>query len=147
MNTTVAAIHAQVSVPTIRAWCRTGVITAAKTAGRWIIDTASLAHRIAIGAMRARKAKPMALAPLTRAEFEQEAAKLGIRSTFKDTRCHGEYLAYQATGAPYDDTPYQWLLIRRGATLAAEHFTPQVRTTHSHECLTCGLDTRTCDCR
>ncbi|MFD1309824.1 helix-turn-helix domain-containing protein, partial [Streptomyces kaempferi] len=55
MNTTAAALQAQVSVPTIRTWCRNGVIAAAKQAGRWIIDAASLAARIAIGARRARK--------------------------------------------------------------------------------------------
>jgi len=59
MNTTTAATEARVTVATIRTWCRNGVITATKQAGRWIIDTASLAARIAIGAMRARKAKPM----------------------------------------------------------------------------------------
>ncbi|WP_338683979.1 hypothetical protein QD712_25940 [Streptomyces acidiscabies] len=56
MNTTAAALQANVTVATIRIWCRRGVIAAAKQAGRWIIDTASLAHRIAIGAMRTRKA-------------------------------------------------------------------------------------------
>lgn len=55
MNTTAAAIQAGVTTDTIRTWCRRNVIAAAKHAGRWIIDTASLAHRIAIGAMRARK--------------------------------------------------------------------------------------------
>lgn len=55
MNTTTAAIQANVTTDTIRAWCRNGVITATKTAGRWIVDAASLAHRIAIGAMRTRK--------------------------------------------------------------------------------------------
>lgn len=57
MNTTTAAAEAQVTVATIRTWCRRGVVAATKTAGRWIVDAASLAHRIAIGAMRARKAK------------------------------------------------------------------------------------------
>ncbi|WP_327378025.1 helix-turn-helix domain-containing protein [Streptomyces sp. NBC_01216] len=52
MNTATAATQARVTVDTIRAWCRRGVISATKTAGRWIIDTASLARRIAIGAMR-----------------------------------------------------------------------------------------------
>jgi len=55
MNTTAAAIQAQVSMPTIRTWCRRGAVAAVKQAGRWVIDTASLAARIAIGAMRARK--------------------------------------------------------------------------------------------
>lgn len=52
MNTTAAAIEAQVTVATIRTWCRKGVIAATKTAGRWIINSASLAARIAIGAMK-----------------------------------------------------------------------------------------------
>jgi len=59
MNTTAAAIEAQVTVATIRTWCRNGVIAATKTAGRWIISAASLTHRIAIGAMK-RPARPEA---------------------------------------------------------------------------------------
>lgn len=62
MNTTTAATQAHVTVATIRTWCRNGVITATKQAGRWIIDTASLAARIAIGALKrpARKeTRPM----------------------------------------------------------------------------------------
>lgn len=58
-TTTAAATQAGVTVDTIRTWCRRNVIAAVKQAGRWVIDAASLAHRIAIGAMRARKAKPM----------------------------------------------------------------------------------------
>lgn len=62
MNTTTAATEAQVTVATIRLWARRGVIAATKTAGRWIIDTASLARRIAIGARRlARKAKALVI--------------------------------------------------------------------------------------
>lgn len=59
MNTTAAATEAQVTIATIRTWCRRGVIAATKIAGRWVIDSISLAHRIAIGALRARKAKPV----------------------------------------------------------------------------------------
>lgn len=55
MNTTTAALQAHVTVATIRTWCRRGAVAATKTAGRWIIDTASLTHRITIGAMRTRK--------------------------------------------------------------------------------------------
>ncbi len=55
MNTTAAAIEAHVSVDTIRTWCRRGVVAAVKQAGRWIIDSASLAHRIALGALKVRK--------------------------------------------------------------------------------------------
>jgi hypothetical protein len=61
MNTTAAAIEANVTVATVRSWARHGVITATKTAGRWIIDTASLARRIAIGAMRAATRKATVL--------------------------------------------------------------------------------------
>ncbi|MTE20226.1 hypothetical protein F0L17_14135 [Streptomyces sp. TRM43335] len=52
MNTALAAAQANVSIDTIRTWCRRGVVAATKRAGRWIIDTASLAHRIAIGKMK-----------------------------------------------------------------------------------------------
>lgn len=52
MNTTAAAAQAKVTVATIRTWCRTGVIAATKTAGRWVIEAASLARRIAIGNRR-----------------------------------------------------------------------------------------------
>lgn len=52
MNTTTAATQANVTVATIRTWCRRGVIAATKQAGRWTIDPASLAHRIEIGARR-----------------------------------------------------------------------------------------------
>lgn len=55
MNTSAAAAEAQVTIATIRTWCRLGVIAAVKQAGRWIIDTASLAHRITIGAMKRRQ--------------------------------------------------------------------------------------------
>jgi hypothetical protein len=52
MNTTLAAAQAGVSVDTVRTWCRIGAVAAIKQAGRWIIDTASLAARIAIGKMK-----------------------------------------------------------------------------------------------
>lgn len=59
MDTTAAATEAGVTVDTIRYWCRYGAVAAVKRAGRWVIDAASLAHRIAIGAMRTRKEAPM----------------------------------------------------------------------------------------
>ncbi len=62
MNTTAAATQAKVTVATIRTWCRIGAVAAAKVAGKWVIDAASLARRIEIGARRkARKAKSVAL--------------------------------------------------------------------------------------
>lgn len=51
-TTAVAATQANVTVATIRTWCRHGVVAAIKQAGRWIIDTASLAARIAISAWK-----------------------------------------------------------------------------------------------
>lgn len=55
-NTTNAAVQAGVTVATIRTWCRTGAVAATKQAGRWIIDTASLAYRINLPSLL-RKAK------------------------------------------------------------------------------------------
>ncbi|MFF2100928.1 hypothetical protein [Streptomyces sp. NPDC058202] len=60
MNTTLAAVEAHVSVDTVRAWCRRGVVTATKAAGRWVIDATSLAARIAIGAMKRPAKKAIA---------------------------------------------------------------------------------------
>lgn len=52
MNTAAAALQAHVTVATIRTWCRRGIVAATKRAGRWVIDTASLAHRIVIGTLK-----------------------------------------------------------------------------------------------
>ena len=49
MNTATAAAQANVTTATIRTWCRIGAVAAAKVAGRWIIEAASLARRIALG--------------------------------------------------------------------------------------------------
>jgi hypothetical protein len=68
MNTTTAAIEAHVTPATIRLWARRGIIAAVKTAGRWVIDAASLAHRIAIAALK-RKTATMDTAAL-RAELD-----------------------------------------------------------------------------
>lgn len=59
MNTTAAALEAHVGADTVRTWCRIGAVAAVKKAGRWVIDQASLAARIAIGRMK-RPAKPVA---------------------------------------------------------------------------------------
>ncbi|MGV9226448.1 hypothetical protein ACWDPF_27690 [Streptomyces albogriseolus] len=58
-TTAAAATQANVTIDTIRTWCRIGAVAAVKQAGRWVIDTASLARRIAIGAMK-RPARPEA---------------------------------------------------------------------------------------
>jgi hypothetical protein len=52
ITTTEAATQAGVTINTIRTWARHGIIAATKQAGRWIIDTASLARRITIGKMK-----------------------------------------------------------------------------------------------
>jgi hypothetical protein len=48
-TTAEAARLGLVTIPTIRAWCRLGAVAAVKSAGRWVIDLASLRHRIALG--------------------------------------------------------------------------------------------------
>lgn len=55
MNTTTAAHTAGVTPGTIASWCRKGVIAAVKQAGRWVIDTASLIRRVALGTLKTRK--------------------------------------------------------------------------------------------
>lgn len=49
MNTQTAATKAHVTVATIRTWCRRNVIATVKTTRGWVIDEASLLHRIALG--------------------------------------------------------------------------------------------------
>jgi hypothetical protein len=48
MDTTTAAQQAKVTVATIRTWCRIGAVAAAKKAGRWVIEAASLAYRVSL---------------------------------------------------------------------------------------------------
>ncbi|WP_031171589.1 hypothetical protein [Streptosporangium roseum] len=55
MDTTAAATQASVTVATIRTWCRIGAVAAAKVAGRWVIEAASLAYRITLGAKKTAK--------------------------------------------------------------------------------------------
>lgn len=116
MDTATAARTAGVTTATIRTWCRRRAVQAVKRAGRWVIDAASLAYRITLGR------KPVTIQPLTRAEFEAEARKIGIRHAFKDARALGEYKAYVRTGEPPGDD-YTLLMVRRGAALAAEGHT------------------------
>lgn len=55
MDTTTAALQANVTVATIRTWCRIGAVAAAKQAGKWVIEAASLAKRIALGVRKPAK--------------------------------------------------------------------------------------------
>lgn len=66
MGTATAATQANVTVATIRTWCRRNVIPATKRAGRWTIDAASLTHRITLGREHARHRKNTAPAQATR---------------------------------------------------------------------------------
>ncbi|GIH70362.1 hypothetical protein [Sphaerimonospora thailandensis] len=59
MDTAAAAIQAGVTAATIRTWCRIGAIAAAKVAGRWAIDAASLAYRITLGVKPQPAPKPI----------------------------------------------------------------------------------------
>lgn len=99
MNTAAAAAQAHVTVATIRTWCRRGVVTATKTAGRWVIDTASLARRITIGKER-RMAKTHTTA--TGTIVQTRTGRYGIRGD-ADTLA----AAYEA-GAPVapSNAPY-----------------------------------------
>jgi hypothetical protein len=58
MDTKTAATEAKVTIATIRTWARRGVIAATKQAGRWVIDAASLAHRIAIAVLKTARRVP-----------------------------------------------------------------------------------------
>ncbi|WNI19234.1 helix-turn-helix domain-containing protein [Actinacidiphila sp. ITFR-21] len=78
MNTTAAALQAGVTTATIRTWCRRGVIAATKTAGRWVIDAASLAHRITIGALKTRKATVSELPFVLTNEIRTPGPLLGV---------------------------------------------------------------------
>lgn len=62
MNTADAAVQADVTPATVRVWCRRGVVAAVKEAGRWVVDAASLARRVAIGAVKAARRTPKAIA-------------------------------------------------------------------------------------
>lgn len=76
MNTSAAATQANVTVATIRAWCRNGVITATKQAGRWVIDAASLAWRITLTALKPRKEQAVTTPALPWDEDHPESADL-----------------------------------------------------------------------
>ncbi|WP_333757977.1 hypothetical protein [Streptomyces sp. ISBFB 2968] len=85
MNTTAAALQANVTVATIRTWCRKGVVAATKQAGRWIIDTASLTRRIEIGARMSRST--------TRYTVTEGANQYGT-TTYAVTRTDGTPAGY-----------------------------------------------------
>ncbi|MFE7485518.1 hypothetical protein [Streptomyces sp. NPDC057552] len=93
MNTTAAALHANVTAATIRTWCRSRIITATKTAGRWVIDAASLAHRIAIGAMK-RPARKETAIPKYQVEETIKAIHREQRTVYTVVRTDGTPAGY-----------------------------------------------------
>ena len=111
MNTTAAALEARVTVATIRTWCRRGAVAAIKAAGRWIIDTASLAHRIAIGQWRTAVAQPdyAALASDARAKVAELAPPAGIRERSNRDRIRPEYRIRQM----FNSAAVNWNLAAR----------------------------------
>src|SRR3954471_23108225 len=112
MNTTTAATKANVTVSTIRAWCRTGAVAAVKQAGRWIIDAASLAHRITIGQMKTARSTPARSRDLDTA-IGQEVAQAsyvgsaaGLRATLARVEAHNVGAFIDPTGVRISDA--QW---------------------------------------
>lgn len=92
MNTTAAATRANVTTATIRTWCRKGAIAATKRAGRWIIDTTSLAHRITIGAIKAARTAPARNRDLDNAINEEvaQASYCGSAAGLRHTLAYAE---------------------------------------------------------
>jgi hypothetical protein len=70
-TTAEAARHAGVTTATIRTWCRIGAVSAVKVSGRWVIDTDSLRHRIAL----TRRTVQAQLAAFTDAKTAQAKAE------------------------------------------------------------------------
>jgi len=57
IDTATAASIAGVSTSTIRTWCRTGAVAAAKSGRAWRIDPNSLQRRIALGIRKPKRVK------------------------------------------------------------------------------------------
>lgn len=102
-----AATKAGVSLSTIRTWCRIGAVAAVKVARKWLIDAASLARRIAIGAQRedARIAAIEAAAQMVdvsafkdAAAARNKAVQILIDRSLVATRFPGQYLAVSSEG-------------------------------------------------
>lgn len=173
MNTTTAAAQANVTVATIRSWCRRGVIAAVKQAGRWIIDAASLAHRITIGAMKNREEQPViqpgehidyrvddaTVIRVTRSAWTPPGkdgyynAEIHINGWKTASRgCGDGYSADEArrkcldsyNGLRSDQARIDYLI--ETGVLGNGTLTP-ITGNKSATCHYCGLDARTCDCR
>lgn len=109
MNTAAAADLAGVTIPTVRSWCRIGAVAAAKRAGRWVIEKASLLRRVAIGK---KKEKTV---PLIEAAYQRLSAVLAgvlAHPAVQDALASGRIRRVPAVEAPaYDDAraPRHWV--------------------------------------
>lgn len=156
MNTSTAAQTAGVTIATIRRWCRYGAIAATKVAGRWIIEAASLARRIGLGAKNMTTEYDVNDYTKIRVQFSsfagQYIATEVINGYERSDRREG------ATPQAARDELLGWINHRDALTDAADALTatglyadltgstPGGRA-HNGDCHYCGLDTRTCDCR
>lgn len=84
-TTTAAAQIANVTVDTIRTWCRMGVIKATKQKRQWVIDATSLMRRIALGheVAAARTSRPK---KATAKWTVENLVRIGGNEWKKDTR-------------------------------------------------------------
>lgn len=130
MNTHTAAEKAQVSVSTIRRWCRTGRIQAAKIERRWVIEPASL--------------------PIQEDRMQYELIET-------DTYGNGTlYIArHVATGMDIDESRDRDAMVARVAQLnadqpmadwARQHTPGRIDTRPGPTCPSCGLRHREGDC-
>lgn len=113
MNTTAAAAQANVTVATIRSWCRRGVVAAAKVAGRWVVEARSLARRITLGKAAVNppftltnkvKTSGADLAVLGDADQLKTAYETGAPITL-DGKHAGEVVYLGHARLSYDDAP------------------------------------------
>lgn len=90
MDTATAARYAAVTVPTVRYWCRRGVVRAVKEGGRWVIDIVSLRHRMALGRRTAARLLASFAEP---AVTREKALELVEQGALIPAEREGEYVA------------------------------------------------------
>lgn len=138
MDTTTAAHTAGVTRDTIRTWCRTGAVAATKTAGRWVINPASLARRISLNIRRTKKETTVP-EQITRADYETECATLATRA-YRDQHLHGNLDAGVYDGDLSEDDQ---LHHRRALTVVAEKdagtWDAPARKRPAPSCYYCGV--------
>lgn len=94
-DTATAARLGGVSVSTVRAWARYGAISATKTNGAWVIDVASLRHRISLG----RRSVPAQLAQFRDSRAARtKAEELLELAALVPTRAPHRYIAVSSQG-------------------------------------------------